>query len=240
MSERRRRRFTNAALWSGAPAPIVRWRAGMGLFQNSNGTTAASANNDPVGYWTDQHGIIHIIQATAGSRPLLQTALPSVKFDGTDDYLAFAGAFANTLGSVYIVFKTGATAFATRGPQVLLSRADEAVTNEWFEIGITSEGRIYIERNAAGTKHTLVGSSFLELSTAYGLYVSFDDIDYYAQVNDVEQNPLTIENIGTPSWFGDVAGADNIVLGGTVTSAGLVRPFQGEVMDPGIYAQDIT
>lgn len=216
---------------------IAWWKADAGLFQNSNGTTAASANNDPVGYWGDSVGTRHIIEATAGERPLLQTALPSILFDGTDDRLAYAGAFTDVVGSVVIVFKTEA-AFTTR--RVILSSADEAAADVWFEIGIAADGRIYIESNAAGIKHTVNGSSFLEVATSYVLTVTHDGTDYYAQIGAVEQNPLTIENVGAFAWFGDVAGADNIVLGGTVTSAGLVRPFKGEIMEVAVYSGDIT
>jgi hypothetical protein len=48
-------------------------------FQDAVGTILASANNDPVGYWVDLSGNErHVIQATSGNRPLLQTALPSL------------------------------------------------------------------------------------------------------------------------------------------------------------------
>lgn len=54
---------------------LVCWfKADVGTFQNSNGTTAASANDDPVGYWADQSGNnYHATQNTAEKRPLLKT-----------------------------------------------------------------------------------------------------------------------------------------------------------------------
>ena len=62
------------------------------LFQNSNGTTAAVAENDPVGYVRDKgpNGY-HMTQTTNNARPLLklsaQNGLPAILFDGTDDFL---------------------------------------------------------------------------------------------------------------------------------------------------------
>lgn len=61
------------------------------LFQNSNGTTAVTADGDPVGYMADKSGNgHHLIQATAASRPLYKTSggLRWLEFDGTDDFLA--------------------------------------------------------------------------------------------------------------------------------------------------------
>jgi hypothetical protein len=62
------------------------------LFQNSNGTTAAAADGDPVGYWGNKASAgQNAIQATAGKRPTLQTAERNgkniVRFAGTDDTL---------------------------------------------------------------------------------------------------------------------------------------------------------
>jgi hypothetical protein len=58
----------NLALWLDASDTRT-------LFQASNGTTPATANNDPVGYWGDKSGLgRNAIQATAGSRPTLITA----------------------------------------------------------------------------------------------------------------------------------------------------------------------
>lgn len=68
-------------------------KADTGRFQNSNGTTAATADGDPVGYWADQSGNNnHATMATGAARPTnklsLQNGYGGVKFDGTDDYLA--------------------------------------------------------------------------------------------------------------------------------------------------------
>jgi len=42
------------------------------LFQNSDGTTPATATSDPVGYWADKSGNgRHVTQATSGNRPLV-------------------------------------------------------------------------------------------------------------------------------------------------------------------------
>jgi hypothetical protein len=214
-------------------------KAYQSLYSDTSGTTPATVNATAIALW-NAGGAYDFLQSTSGNRPTLQTALPSVQFDGTDDYLIYTGALANVIGSIIVVFQTGATAFATRGAQVIFSSADNGTANNWFEIGITAAGRIYIESNVGGTKQTVEGSTFLAVSTNYSLLVVFDGTDYYASVNAVEQNPLTITNNGTFAWFGNVSSADNLVVGGTVTSGGIVRPFQGKIMELAVYAQDVT
>jgi len=180
------------------------------------------------------------VQTIDASRPTFLSSTPGVRFDGVNDYLKYTGSRADLVGSLILAFVTGATSFATRGAQVLFAVADEGSANNWFEVGITGDGRIYVESNNGGTKHTVVASRFLSQSTAYHLALTFDGTDYYIQVSGAEQNPLTILNVGTFAWLGDVVGADNITLGGTVTSAGLVRPFQGDILEVALYSEDIT
>lgn len=251
-------------LWSSLDGP---------LWQSSAGSTAVSANNDPVGYIGDSAsgGTFHLIQATAGARPLYQTPSIGLSFDGSNDYLsctsfgasnsnilkedgfallkedgdnllldgASAGALTDTTGSLTILFKTGATLFISRGIQVLFSSADAGTTNNWFEVGITALGQIYIESNNGGTVHRMLGTTIMDQSTDYYLVIVHDGLGYTVFLNGVEQNPLVTDSEGTIGWFGDVSSADNLVAGGTVTSAGLVRPFEGIIREIATYATEI-
>jgi hypothetical protein len=61
------------------------------MAQNSDGTTAVTATNDPVGYWADKSGKgRHAKQATNNDRPLVQLAdknnRAGLDFDGNDDH----------------------------------------------------------------------------------------------------------------------------------------------------------
>jgi hypothetical protein len=63
------------------------------LFQNSNGTTPATATGDPIGQWRDKSGNNrHVTQATAASRPTvsgtLQNGRRSLAFNGTSSGLS--------------------------------------------------------------------------------------------------------------------------------------------------------
>ena len=66
---------------------------GSTLFQNSDGTTPATAASDPVGYWGDKSGSgRHATQATAGSRPTISaTALsPRAAVGGNGGWMTIA------------------------------------------------------------------------------------------------------------------------------------------------------
>jgi hypothetical protein len=62
------------------------------LWQNTNGTGAVSALNDPVGDWHDVDGnLIQWEQGTAANKPLFDpealNGMPGIKFDGSNDYM---------------------------------------------------------------------------------------------------------------------------------------------------------
>ncbi len=193
----------------------------LNLFQSSGGTTPVTTTGNPVGYWGDQSGNgNHVIQATSSARPSYSSVSPSVTFDGVNDNLALAA----------VRFKTGASQFID-GTRVLVSSADTGTADNWFEVGVDTVGRLYIESNASGTKHTVVGTKALSLSTAYSLMVVHDGTDWYMELDGIEQNPLIIESVGAFAWFGDVSGADNLVIGATITSAGFVRGWKGEISE---------
>jgi hypothetical protein len=208
--------------------------------QLSTGSTDVTTTGNPVGYWQDKSpNGINVIQATSANRPTYSSASPAVVFDGSNDNLASTTPLPSTTGSLCIRFKTGSTPFYD-GDRVLVSCADTGTANNWFEVGVDSVGRIYLESNAGGTKHKAVGSTYLNLSTAYTVVAVHDGTDWYVELDGVEENPLILVSGGTFAWFGDVTGADNTVIGGTITSAGLVRPWKGEISEVIVTSQDLT
>jgi len=81
------------------------------MFQNSNGTTAVTADGDPVGYLGDQTGNgHHLIQATAGTRPIYRT-------DGTYHWLECASQSLLTASSLSISGASGLFMGVTWQPQ---------------------------------------------------------------------------------------------------------------------------
>lgn len=88
------------------------------LKQNSDGTTDATATDDPIGYWADLSGFgNHAVQSVAtGSRPLLklnnQNERPGLLFDGSNDFLAASVAGFKSLSAATIVQVVKPTAAA--------------------------------------------------------------------------------------------------------------------------------
>lgn len=79
------------------------------LFQDSAGTTPVTAVDQPVGLMLDRSGRgNHVLQATAGSRPLYKidgTGRPYLQFDGVDDSLD--AATMNLVGAPYVAAVVG-------------------------------------------------------------------------------------------------------------------------------------
>ena len=80
--------LTNLAAWYDASD------AGT-LAQTSNGTTPATAENNPVGFWQAKAGGANLTQSVNNNRPTLKLASQGGKatlfFDGANDYLLNAG-----------------------------------------------------------------------------------------------------------------------------------------------------
>jgi hypothetical protein len=95
------------------PAPWYRVELGH-VWQDVAGTVPAVNDNDPIGRIDDQSGNgFHMIQATAGFRPLLklgiQNGKPAALFDGVDDFLA--AVCTPFLDSAFVVAKNASVAF---------------------------------------------------------------------------------------------------------------------------------
>lgn len=90
------------------------------LRQNSDGTTAAVATDDPIGYWADLSGLgNHAKQTVAtGSRPFLklnnQNGKPGLLWDGSNDWMTATVSGFNSLTSATVISiaKTNAAAAA--------------------------------------------------------------------------------------------------------------------------------
>ena len=100
------RRFGNLELWFDASS--------VGLMaQNSNGTTAVAANDDPVGFWRDKSGNErHARQTINNNRPALKLAdkngRPGLDFDGSNDFfLCDSGADFAAECAIIVLRRTG-------------------------------------------------------------------------------------------------------------------------------------
>ena len=197
----------------------------------------------PASAWASLDNTVTLAQASGSSRPAVTSgafgSTVGLTFDGINDHLTVATKVIAATGSatISVVFKTGA---AIGGPMVLVSQSDTAVSNDWFEFGIGADGRLYVESNNAGTKLTVKGSTVLFPATVYDAQLSFDGTDYFLLLKNAEENPLTIDNIGSFAWFGRVGGTTSFTVGATLTSGGVQRPFAGVIGGVYLWAEDLT
>lgn len=213
------------------PAANASWNSDIGVTGN------------PVSAWESIDETVLLEQASGSSRPAVTgSAFGSTQgltFDGTNDHLTVATKVVTETGAatISILFKT---ASLVTGPVVLVSQSDTAVANDWFEIGIGADGRLYVESNDAGTKHTVHGCTPLLASTKYNIILYYDGVDYFMLLNGTEENPLTISNADSFAWFGRTGGTPAFTVGGTLTSGGLQRPFNGVFGAIYLWDEDIS
>lgn len=113
---------TGAAAYSAATATVILTGLSLWLdasdaatlFQDSAGTTAATANNDVIGRWADKSGNAnHATQTTTADKPLLKTAvqngLNAVQGISTDKLL-LPDLSAMTAGQVFVVVSNASAA----------------------------------------------------------------------------------------------------------------------------------
>lgn len=205
-------------------------------FLSDTGVTGSPASS-----WASALGSVTVTQATGANQPSITASAFGSKdgltFDGTNDNLSVASRVisATTAGTMSIVFKTPA-AITARG--VMVSQADPAVANDWWEIGIDSDKKLYIESNASGTKHTVKGATVLTESTVYDLQLCYDGTDFFLQLGGEEENPLVIESTGAYAWIGRING--NFTIGATITSGGAARFFTGSLGALSFWNEDLT
>lgn len=193
----------------------------------------------PVSSWQANCGGISV-QSSTTNRPTT-TALNTstgLLFDGIDDYLSFAGQAVSKNGAATLmtIFKTDTTIPAS----VIVSQTNNTVNNDYWEFGIGADSRLYVSSNNAGTILTIQGSTLLQPSTIYKTLLCFDGVDYYLQLNDVEENPLTITSIGTFDWLGRVGGTRTFTVGATTLNSGNTRFFKGIIGGIYFWNRDLT
>jgi hypothetical protein len=213
------------------PAANATWQSDIGVTGN------------PASAWEDLAETVTLAQSSGSSRPSVTASVfgstQGLTFDGVNDHLTVATKVITETGAatISIVFKTGAV---ISGPVVLVSQSDTAVANDWFEIGIGADARLYVESNDAGTKHTVHGCTPLLPLTKYNVILCYDGVDYYMLLNGVEENPLTISNADSFAWFGRINGTEAFTVAGTLTSGGLQRPFAGVLGAVYLWDEDLT
>jgi len=140
------------------------------MFQMSNGTMAVTAADDPVGYVADLSGNgRHIVQATAGNRPLYKTdgAAHWIEFDGVNDRLRAAG-LAPLDANINMTFVVMTRGPGTSGLQNVLSFT--STVNSGWMVGVGKSNQ-FIEITTRGEN----SANPAEVSPLVG----YDDTDVF-------------------------------------------------------------
>lgn len=220
------RPFTPLSL---APALWLDASVASSLFQNSNGTTPATADADPVGYWGDKSGNArHVTQATGTKRPVVKTGangkngLPIVKFDGTDDHLSLATSGLPIQTSPRWAFMVGKWIAYAGFAFMWEAGAD-------YAMGLTTNGNIraYLQAYYSSSGLSVLIDVWHCLGGSYG----GSALSLYRNGSAASNNPITVANpTTTPAgtlWVGsfntvsvaNIEIAELIIGSGTLSAA---------------------
>lgn len=164
------------------------------LFQASDGTTPATADNDVVGYWGDKSGNgRNAIQATTANKPLLKLAVQNgrnvVRWGGTDDYLL--SNFGATLAQ----------------PNTIFCIANVSGGNNFVFDGLTAGTRSLVYRNA--THMEMFSGGSIQLTGILGTSKTQYSLIYNGSSSSGRVNGSLVNSgdAGTQSLTGVVLGA---------------------------------
>lgn len=193
------------------------------LWQDSGRTTPAASDTDPVGAWDDKSGNgYHVIQATAGSRPTLQTgelnSKSVIRFDGTDDSLRNA-AFTD-FGDKFTAFAVVSHASAGSADDTQgVFEAHSGTSDSGFALIHGTNGSVWRARDASGSAISVLGSQLRDSTwhihtgdctgnlLRYWLDTAFVGSTVYTPPNPNTLTTLDVGRFLTANWFmwGDIA-----------------------------------
>ena len=195
------------------------------LFADSAGTTAATADGDPVGCWKDKSGNNNnVIQSDGTLKPIFKSAVKNyngiVRFDGSNDKLTGTLSPQSTTRTIFLVAKRTSAASAWRGA-VLLNATDINDATGTTMYVIQQAGTIVNQLNGGrpgpGLEYTYTGNS-----TNYFIISQTNTLTgSSANLNGVSAGTVThaSTSIGagvqvrigsgrassTETWYGDIA-----------------------------------
>lgn len=238
--------FSDVRIYSAAlsPAQIAELHAGneasgatpVAHWTFDDGPQGSPGQDSPIINWISSDGSRYqFVQSTLSKCPSYDlsvlNSLPGIYFDGVDDYLTSSTTTVlnSTEDTITIVGKLGASAFDA--DQVLLACSDTATANYYWEVGIDSAGKFYIENKENDTADRVTGNTVMSPSDDFVLTITSDGFDYYMFVNRVAQTLTVTSGANSGEMPKDISGIDNMTIGGKVDSTGLVRPFEGWIIE---------
>lgn len=189
------------------------------LAQSSDGTTAATATDHPVGYWADLSGLgNHARQTVAtGSRPFLklnnQNGRPGLLFDGSNDFMAatITGFQSLTAATIIQVVKTTTAA-----------AADTNSGTFWSFGNVSTAGGIYPAHSCVqlgSSTGALTGERIvfnIEPPTTSGRLGSSS---YTRQANTAQLIAATLSSTGPALFANNASVSLGLAAGGASTSS---------------------
>ena len=208
--------------------PLAWWKADGVNYQTAGGSPA-TADGDPVGYFTDFSGMNIAPTATGTHRPTLKTAiqngLPVFRFDATDDYASYTlpGAVAGSPLHVFVVAKTTGGGGANQGVLMDISGNIKSFAyNDPSGVPVFCGAQISAGDTTALTSGDIDGTNFVLLT---------------GKINNASS---AIRVNGTEVASGNAGGTRNGIVLYLGNDSSLSRFFQGDIAEMLIYGGNLS
>lgn len=180
--------------------------------QRKDSTVSLCTDYSPNGY--------NFTQGTAVNQPFLATL--TIQFSSGDFMI-------NNTANVFSGDNSGRIYFSgiynTTGGlnNIILSSADTATVNHFFDFRIDTSGRLSIvTRTASGSNiDSLQGNTVLSHDDYYHGWIDTDGVTWTAKLNGITQTLSVILGSNSGRFFNDVPNRDNLTIGASIRSTPL-------------------
>jgi hypothetical protein len=198
---------------------------GLWKFDETTGTTAADSSGN---------GYDLTLQADASTLTTAGVNGTALAFNGTTDYAKRAAAtVTNTSGTVSVWIKP------LTGGGTIVSSADEDTNSRYLRLEIDGYNRLYYVVNP-GTQAIANGDGYCTPEEWSHVVFESSDTSITVYLNGKLQTLTWTTGSDTGSWFGDIAGRDNLMVGASKTSGAVANYLAGSIDDVRIYAETLT
>lgn len=198
------------------------------LYQNSNGTTPAASDGDPVGYWADKSGNgRHVSQSSGTNKPTLSStgfnSKPTLTFSGSHSLQRSESITSGDYSGVLHFFYVAARTTADGG-----TIYDERSTSKSCCFQVYKLGVYYISSNGAdGSTNHQINQSDYDLVYTSGAVISHKHISGSRDVFRINGTDITV-TYGTASNINGTA--DLLRIGGR-TNPNLIQMWTGKICE---------
>jgi len=162
----------------------------------------------------------------------------ATQFDGVSGYLTKTVAdfrSADSLGSISAMIKINALGVA----QIIFSSSDTASATQYLAFYVSTANKLTVTSVVGATVNTVTSTNTLRTGEWYKVYLTSNDTAWKLSVNGVAETLVVATGANLGTWFADITGRDNIVIG-ALKHTSVSNFFNGQINSVKIYSKELS